>query len=261
MKKKSLLMVLALTFMSAMMFVSCGSKEEEQVKWIPAPHFSGQHADLLRCTADSVKVILTKASDSDKSWEVRAMVPMANTMPWSNVPGTDENQSEYFKAEMGNLGADFLDANGSPIDYELKPDWNKVAAMLASDVEVFEDVWFTIRWEMHRSDYKKMKAIFDKVQGMEIKKMDLTTVYHVVDSSSESSSSSSSNEIDQLLDKYEQLIDKYNSMKKSNNYDYDALDDLDDDIEDLTDKLEAAADKKMSSAQLKRYNKIFNKFY
>lgn len=206
MKKKSLLMVLALTFMSAMVFVSCG-KEEEQVKWIPAPHFSGQHSDLLRCTADSVKVILTKASDSDKSWEVRAMVPMANTMPWSNVPGTDENQSEYFKAEMGNLGADFLDANDSPIDYEIKPDWDKVASMLASDVEVFEDVWFTIYWEMHRGKYDKMKGIFDKVQGMEIKKMDLTTVYHVVESSSSSSSSNSS--VDDWSDAYDKALDAY----------------------------------------------------
>lgn len=206
MKKKSLLMVLALTFMSAMVFVSCGSKEEEQVKWIPAPHFSGQHADLLRCTADSVKVILTKASDSDKSWEVRAMVPMANTMPWSNVPGTDENQHEYFTAKMSNLGADFLDANDSPIDYDLKPDWDKISSMLSSETEVFEDVWFVITWEIDRGKYDKMKGVFDKVQGMEVTKMDLSTGYN---SSSSSTSSSSSSSKDDWSDAYDKALDAY----------------------------------------------------
>ena len=203
-------MVMALTLMSAMLFVSCGSKEEELVKWIPAPHFSGQHADLLKCTADSVKVILTKATDSDKSWEVRAMVPMANTMPWSDVPGTDKNQSQYFTASMSNLHAEFLDANGSPIDYEIEPDRSKVAAMLASDTEAFEDVWFTIFWESHRGKYDKMKGIFDKVQGMEIKKAELTKCYTSSSSfsSSKSSSSKSSSE-DDWSDAYDKALDAY----------------------------------------------------
>ena len=147
-------MVMALTLMSATMFVSCGSKEEEQVKWIPAPDFSGIHANLLDCDADSVKVILTKAEESKYGWEVRAMVPISNVKPWSQVPDTDENQSEYYIAKMGNLEGTFLDGNDSPIDYDMNPDWDKVETVLASEDIMSEDVWFKVAWSVNRGSYE-----------------------------------------------------------------------------------------------------------
>lgn len=203
-------MVMALTLMSATMFVSCGSKEEEQVKWIPAPDFSGIHANLLDCKADSVKVILTKANDSDKSWEVRAMVPISNVMPWSEVPDTDESQSEYYTAKMGSLDGEFLDANGSPIDYDMKAESDKVETVLASENIISEDVWFKVAYSMDRGKYDKMKGIFDKVQGMEIKKVELNKSYNTTSTATSSSSKSSkkSSSYDEVLDAYEDAYDK-----------------------------------------------------
>lgn len=205
-------MVMALTLMSATMFVSCGSKEEEQVKWIPAPDFSGIHANLLDCKADSVKVILTKANDSDKSWEVRAMVPISNVMPWSEVPDTDESQSEYYTAKMGSLDGEFLDANGSPIDYDMKAESDKVETVLASENIISEDVWFKVAYSMDRGKYDKMKGIFDKVQGMEISRAELSQVhkatYTASSSNSSSKSSSYDDDDDDILEAYEDAYDK-----------------------------------------------------
>lgn len=275
MKKKSLIMILALTFMSTMMFVSCGSKEEENAKWIPSPHFSGKNANLLKCAADSVKVILTKSGDFDASWEVKVMVPLSNT---------NESRAEHFKeARMGFIEAHLLDVNDSPIDYNLSPEWSKIETLLSADNEMSENVWFA---DGHRNKYDKAKGIFDKAHGMEMTKMDLTLSRtdentHSSDSSSEQEFygdwtgsedeayeeivepvQSSGKDWDALLNEYEDYVDKYVSFyKKAMNGDMSAMTEyvsLLEKAEKLSSQLETSQND-MSSAQLKRYLKITEK--
>lgn len=204
MKKFTIIMLMAIV---GLMAISC-SKGKEETKMIPADEvsISGGHSNLLEIDADSVKIMLVQISD--KRWDVRAIIPIKNTMPWSNVPDTDESADSYFTPSMGNLHVEFVDVNGSPLSYDLQPDWDIVKNVLSSDEYKTEEMLVQGMWS--GDEYKDMKTIFDKVAGIKITNADLSRTFTSSGSVSVSSSSSSSDDDDWDIDddKYWEQVEK-----------------------------------------------------
>lgn len=202
---------------------SC-SKKQEMTKMISADQvtLSGSHKQLLKIASDSVKIMLVCTDKKDDTWEVRALIPMTNTKSWSKVPDNNPRAASYYKPSMGNLEVDYLDANESSLNIELKPNWDVVASILASDEQIEEKVLITDEWEnLGDKSYKTKKDIFDRVAGIALSKMELTKVYTT------SSSSSSSKSI------YDDVIDTYNSAVQ------EAVDAYEEALEDAIDAYES----------------------
>lgn len=174
MKRIRLFMILSLL---GLFLFSCSSKQQEETKMLPATAVkkSGQHSDLINIAADSVKVMLVKIND--KEWTLRALIPIENQEYWDGY------------RSMGNLDVEFLDANGSPIDFELRPDWDVVESVLSSNSLKKEDL--LAKEEYHAGKYKIIKEKFDKIAGLVLKEMNLTENYNRSSSSGSYSSSSS----------------------------------------------------------------------
>lgn len=184
MKKIKLLAILAPLMVA---LLSCSEKGTEETKMISSSAIktSGEHSNLLSVDADSVKIMLVKVSDDN--WEVRAILPLANVRRWKSVPGSDPSAANYYEPTMGNMEVKFLDANGTPLNLNLKVDYDVVRSLLSSNTYKTEDFVIT---NLSGGDYKAKKTLFDKVAGISIKRMDLAEV-HTSSGSSNSSSSSS----------------------------------------------------------------------
>lgn len=165
-------------------FSSCGGSKQEEVKYVSFDGISGEHAELLE-VSDSVKVMLVNPS-GDK-WEVRALIPITNTMSWSDVPDTDPNAKEYYLPKMGNLSVEYLDKNGSELDCRVNPSWDVVESVLSSNKEKKENMSAQEMWG--GGSYKDKKALFDKVASVKLSKAELSKVFSASTSSSSSSSS------------------------------------------------------------------------
>lgn len=177
MRKIKLFLILS---MVGLLLFSC-SKKQEETKMIPssAVKKSGTHSDLLTIKGDSVKVMLVKIDDDE--WSLRAVIPIENATLSNNSSGT---------SSMGNMSAEFLDANGNSIDFELRPDWDVVESVLSSNSFKTEDL--LVKEAYHGYEYKTVKEKFDKIAGIVLKEMKLTDGYGNFYSSDNSSSSGSS---------------------------------------------------------------------
>ena len=200
MKRIKLFVVLSLI---GLVLFSC-SKQQEETKMLPATAVkkSGTHSDLLEIK-DSVKVMLVKISDD--RWSLRALIPIENAQAWETVTRFNtpsDPEKEYFPS-MGHesmfndhLSVEFLDANGSPIDFKVDPDWDVVNSVLASNSVKKEDMLVKESYDINADEYKIIKEKFDKIAGIAIKKMDLHTTSKNSGSSYASGSSYSSGDDD-----------------------------------------------------------------
>ena len=186
---------------------SCGEKQEELTKMIPADAvtFSGKHKNLLTIPADvdSVKIMLVCADAENHRWDVRAVIPVQNTKAWSQIPGTDTRKSSYFEPRMGNLNVTYLDANESEIGDDLSMDGSVIESVLSSDDIITEKASVKDMWEYSGDkSYKAKRALFDKVAGISISNMELNEI-------KKSSSQSSSNLSDVYEDALNEVADAY----------------------------------------------------
>ena len=181
-----------------------------------AVKMSGEHSDLLKISSDSVKVMLVKISDD--RWTLRALIPIENAYAWRTVIRmyTPSDPDEEFSPSMGHdsmfndhLSVEFLDANGSPIDFDVKPDWDVVGTVLASNSVKKEDMLVKESYEIDAGEYDEIKEKFDKIAGIAMKKMDLHTTTKSDGSSYASGSSYSSDDDDYDVD----LDDAVNAAK------------------------------------------------
>jgi hypothetical protein len=201
MKKIKLFLVLSLF---GLFLFSC-SKQQEETKMIPttAVKMSGKHSELLKIDADSVKVMLVKI-DEDR-WTLRALIPIKNTYDWDVVshkykhPDPDK---EYYPS-MGSedwtnkrFEVEFLDANGSPINFEVEPDWDIVKSVLSSNSIKKEDMLVKEDRGFHADEYKIIKEKFDKIAGIALKGLELSYSYKHDGSSYSSSDSNNSSDDD-----------------------------------------------------------------
>lgn len=186
---------------------SCGEKQEELTKMIPADDvtFSGKHKNLLTIPADvdSIKIMLVRADEENGRWDVRAVIPVQNTKAWSQIPGTDTRKSSYFEPRMGNLKATYVDANESEIGDALSMDGDVIESVLSSDDIIMEKASVKDMWEYSGDkSYKAKRALFDKVAGISISNMELNEI-------KKSSSKSSSNLSDVYEDALNEVADAY----------------------------------------------------
>lgn len=205
MKQKFILGAVALCL--AVGLTSCGEKQEELTKMIPADAvtFSGKHKNLLTIPTDvdSVKIMLVCADAENHRWDVRAVIPVQNTKAWSQIPGTDTRKSSYFEPRMGNLKVTYVDANESEIGDALSMDGDVIESVLSSDDIIMEKASVKDMWEYSGDkSYKAKRALFDKVAGISISNMELNEIR-------KSSSKSSSNLSDVYEDALNEVADAY----------------------------------------------------
>lgn len=205
MRQKFILGAVALCL--AVGLTSCGEKQEELTKMIPADAvtFSGKHKNLLTIPADvdSVKIMLVCADAENHRWDVRAVIPVQNTKAWSQIPGTDTRKSSYFEPRMGNLKVTYVDANESEIGDALSMDGDVIESVLSSDDIIMEKASVKDMWEYSGDkSYKAKRALFDKVAGISISNMELNEIR-------KSSSKSSSNLSDVYEDALNEVADAY----------------------------------------------------
>ena len=190
---------------TALLMFSCGPKGEEETKMISSDRVNlvGTHSELLD-VSDSIKVMLVKTDAGGKEWTIKAIVPVENARYWKNVPGTNEKEKEYYVAKMGNASSKFLDVNDSEV-LEGNMQWDKLESILAANE--YKEVKLELQahkslFSEYRADYKTAKAAFDKIEGMELSKLDLSKVYKAEDTSS-----SSYDDIEDALEQYEKALD------------------------------------------------------
>lgn len=204
MKKIKLFLVLSLF---GLFLFSC-SKQQEETKMIPATavKMSGKHSELLTIDADSVKVMLVKI-DEDR-WTLRALIPIENVYAWKVVTNMykPSDPDEEYVPSMGNensmlhdhLEVEFLDANGSPIDFNLKANLDVVGSVLSSNSIKKEDMLVKEGYESDAEEYGVIKEKFDKIAGIAFKRMELHSNQIRNGNSSGSSYSSSDDDRDDV---------------------------------------------------------------
>lgn len=249
---------------------SCGAKQEELTKTIPASDvkITGDCSNFFTISDDAVKILLTKVRESEYGWEVRAVIPLSKTpeaKSWSELKALPHIKKPYYAGMMGFSGIDpivkLLDANGTEIDLNL---YTAGINEFLNSEDMSENIAFKYRHSSDQSDYEKTKAKYDKVVGIKII-MDLSFDEQFSDEEpvvDKNKSKTSSNKLDALLDDYEQYVDKYIKFyKKAMNGDMSAMSeyvDLLEKAETLSEELNNARND-MTSTQMNRYLKITNK--
>ncbi|HCS88410.1 MAG TPA: hypothetical protein DIW30_08535 [Bacteroidales bacterium] len=208
----------AVTLCLALGMASCGENEKqvEMTKIIPADAvtFSGKHKNLLTIPADvdSVKIMLVRTGETGQRWEVRALIPLQNTTPWKKVPGTDNRKLSWFEPNMGNLHVEYVDANESEVGEDVYLDYNAVESVLASDDIITEKALVKDRYEnLGDKSYNTKRALFDKVAGISISKMELNEVKSAKSSDKKGGSSLSDiyeDAINEVADTYEKAMNE-----------------------------------------------------
>lgn len=166
--------VLAL-FCCCTLFTSCSKKP--QVKVIPASHvkLSGEHKDFIEVAGDA-KVMLVEVMDD--LWEVRAVVPIRNTAPWSAIAGDDEEFEAYLDPRMGSAKVAFYDAYGSELYLPLCKsvlDNNVIESVLKSEKQTTEDLLIKDKSTLWGAkEYKAKRKVYEQVDAIVIADMSIT---------------------------------------------------------------------------------------
>ena len=233
-------------------FASC-DKEKELTKIISADRveLTGDNSNLFEIDADSVKVMLIPVGTTGKEWEVRTIIPLRNTTPWSEIPGSDQSLSSFISGVL--MYVNYLDEYDSKLELSIRTDYQDTEKLLKSEEIITEDIPIK-EYNSGNKSYKYQKAYFDKIDGL---KMQIELSWAHVGYSS--SSSSSNNSWDKLLDEYEKCVNEcVKLLKKDDNGEWVSADKLEK-LLDKAEELEKKLDKgiyNMSDTQYKRYTKL-----
>ena len=248
-------------------FASC-SKEKEMSKMSPADRIvlNGTNSDLFYLDADSVEVKLIPVGVDGDEWEVRTILPLKNTTPWSKIPGSDQNLDRSIYGI--NVYPKYIDKNDTELNLSVEMDYQNCKKLLMSD-EIITLKIPILEYNFVNKEYKKQKAYFEAIDGVTLN-ISLSWAEKVSSSSSRSSSSSynssssksSSKNWNKVLDEYEKFVDQYiKTYKKAMNGDLSAMGEyanLLEKAEELEDDL-ADAEDELTTAQMNRYMKITEK--
>jgi hypothetical protein len=173
--RKTVIIISVLALFCCTLFPSCSKKP--QVKVIPASHvkLSGEHKDFIEVAGDA-KVMLVEVMDD--LWEVRAVVPIRNTAPWSAITGGDEEFEAYLDPRMGSAKVAFCDAYGSELYLPLCKtvlDNNVIESVLKSEKQTTEDLLIKDKRTLWGAkEYKAKRKIYEQVDGIVISDMSIT---------------------------------------------------------------------------------------
>ena len=169
---------------------------------------SGKHKSLLTIPdeVDSIKIMLVCTDEKEHRWEVRAVIPVQNAKVWSQISNAATCRSMYFEPRMGNLKTTYMDANESEIGDELYFDGDIIESVLSSEDIITEKVLVKDMWEsLGDKSYKTKRALFDKVAGISLSKMELNEV----EPDPKKSSKNSSDLVDTYEDAVNEVADAY----------------------------------------------------
>lgn len=255
MKKLSLFVLVALV---AVFFITSCNKEKALTKYISSDkvELTGDRTDLFEIDADSVKVMLIPVGAEGKKWEVRAIVPIRNTTPWSQIPESDQSRSSFISGVL--MYIDYLDGYGSSLNMSIESYYPNVEKVLKSDDLIIEDMAIE-EMDLGDKSYKKQKAYFDKIEGINIQ---VHLSWARTSSGSSSTKISSTNSWEKLLDDYEKCVNECVKLLEKEDRGENVSEKKIDDLLDKADELEKALDKKLndiSDAQYKRYMRLVDK--
>ena len=155
---------------------SCFHKQ--QSKMIPASHvkLSGEHKGLLEVAADSVKIMLVESIKN--GYEVRAIIPIRNTVAWSDITGGSDEYKAVLDARMSNINVYFTDEYGSDIKElfnNLDVDHDIIESVIRSEQPTTEDLLVKDKNAIWGDkSYRFKKQTFDKVDGIVISQINVT---------------------------------------------------------------------------------------
>lgn len=273
--KKTSIFGLVVLMLLAVSVISC-KKDTELSKMISSDRvtINGKNSNLFEIEDDSIKVMLVPVGVDGDKWEVRTILPLKNTIPWSEIPGSSTDLDNFIYGI--NIYVRYVDRNDSELDLSVQTDYQSGEKLLKSDEIITGNVPI-IEYNFGDKSYKKQKAYFDHIDGVALT-VELSWAHRASDSGSSSSSSStssssfssgstslSSQDLNKLLDDYEKYVNEYvklvKKLSKGDKSVESKVDDyfwLADGIEDVLDKAYDAG--KMSSAQEKRFERIIEKF-
>lgn len=251
--------------------VSCGEKQQELTKMIPASavKITGEYKDFFKIAGDSVKIMLTNDNPNDVgTWEVKAIIPISNTKSWAEVKEMRKKKQGWggiygISACDYSTKVNYLDENSTNIDLDSKvegfDDLLMSEEIITGNVTVKHNNWGGI------GSYEQIKQKFDKVDGVKLEIDFSWGTYYEEEKTAkveDNSASSSDNDWDSVLDEYEKYVDNYvATYKKAMNGDMNALSEyvsLAEQAEKLSNKL-SKGQGSMTTAQMNRYTKITTK--
>lgn len=241
-------------------FASC-SKEVEMTKMIPADRveLTGKNSNLFEIDADSVKVMLIPIGTTGKAWEVRTIIPLRNTTPWSEIPGNDQSLPSFIYGI--SMYVYYLDNYDSELDLSVTTDYQDGEKLLRSEEINTQNISIN-EYNFGDKSYKYQKAYFDKINGVKME-IELSWAHSANSTSSSSYSSSTTNpEWDKLLDEYEKCVNECVKLLQKEDRGEWVSEDKINKLFDEIDKLEIELDKwvdDMSEAQYRRYMRIGDK--
>ena len=224
---------------------------------------NGTNCDLFYLDADSVEIKLIPVGVDGDEWEVRTILPLRNTTPWSKIPGSDQNLDRSIYGIK--IYPKYTDRNDTKIDLSIEMDYQSCEKLLMSDAIVTTNIPI-LEYNFVNKEYKRQKAYFEAIDGVTLD-ISLSWAEKVSSSSSNSYNSSSSSKKssknwNKVLDEYEKFVDQYiKTYKKAMNGDMSAMGEyarLLEKAEDLEDDL-ADAEDELTTAQMNRYMKITEK--
>lgn len=178
-KMKKLYFV-AIILMSMMVMPSCGHKPK--VKMIPASHvvLSGEHKDFLEVAGDA-KVMLVQPNPNSNDWEIRAIVPIRNTAPWSTITGGDMELEASLDPSMSKASVVFTNEFGDQVygywnDSDL--DHDIIESVMKCDYQTSENMVIKAKKSVYNAvfvnqKYKDTRKAFDQVDGILIADMSI----------------------------------------------------------------------------------------
>ena len=147
---------IAVMLLALLSFASC-NKEKELTKMISADRveLTRNNSNLFEIDADSVMVKLIPVGVNGDEWEVRTILPMSNTTPWSKIPGSDQNQASFIYGV--SLYPKYLDGNDSELDLSVEMDSQDLVSLLKSEEFITKEIPIK-EYSYGNKSYKKQKA-------------------------------------------------------------------------------------------------------
>ena len=223
---------------------------------------NGTNAKLFEIE-DSIKVMLVPVGVEGDEWEVRTNLPLKNTTPWSEIPGSDPNLDNTIYGV--DIYVHYVDKYDSELDLSVQTDYHSAEKLLKSDELITGNVPI-VEYNYGNKSYKYQKAYFDHIDGA-VLDVRLSWAHKVSSSDSGSSysssvKSSSNTNWDKVLDEFESYVNQcIKAYKKAEDGGLSELNDylkLEEKADELAEQLEDAEDE-LTEKQITRYIKITEK--
>ena len=129
--KKTGLFGLVVLMLLAFSVISC-QKKTELSKMISPDRvtINGTNAKLFEIE-DPIKVMLVPVGEEGNKWDVRTNLPLKNTTPWSQIPGSDPNLDNTIYGV--DIYVHYVDMYDSELDLDVETEYQSGWKLLKSE--------------------------------------------------------------------------------------------------------------------------------